>query len=93
MTGAGASSGTSFMAGFEANANGAIIVASIITKMEANYVQLNASGAKAGTNWGAGFMSTVETGVAQPLISLLATLVLPEVVAQLKKNETQTQPP
>jgi len=93
MTGAGASSATSFMAGFEANANGAIIVASIITKMEANYVQLNASGAKAGTNWGAGFMSTVETGVAQPLISLLATLVLPEVVAQLKKNETQTQPP
>jgi hypothetical protein len=93
MTGAGASSGTSFMAGFEANANGAVIVASIITKMEANYTQLTASGAKAGTNWGAGFMSTVETGVAQPLISLLATLVLPEVVAQLKQNQTQSEAP
>lgn len=93
MTSAGASASASFVAGFEANANGAVIVASIITKMEANYTQLTASGAKAGTNWGAGFMSTVETGVAQPLISLLATLVLPEVVAQLKQNQTQSEAP
>ena len=89
----GAQAGTAWGAAFEANASGTVIVAGIMTKMEANYAQLTSSGAKAGTSWGAGFMSTVETGVTQPLISLLATLVLPEVAAQLKKNETQTEPP
>lgn len=93
MSASGAMAGTAWGAAFEANASGTVIVAGIMAKMEANYSQLSASGAKAGTNWGAGFMSTVETGVTQPLISILATLVLPEVVAQLKKNDSQTTPP
>ena len=85
--------GTAWGAAFEANASGTVIVAGIMAKMEANYSQLSASGAKAGTNWGAGFMSTVESGIANPLINLLVTLVTPGIMAQMAAGQSQTAAP
>jgi hypothetical protein len=93
MTSAGAGAGASFTAGFQSSADGAIVVASIVTKMEASYTHFVTTGSKAGTQWGAGFMSVVESGVSQPLIQLLAVLVTPAVLASIQAGASQTAPP
>lgn len=93
ITGGGAQAGASFMAGFQANADGTIIVASIVAKMAAEFPKFRDNGATAGTQWGAGFMGTVETGIAQPLITLLTTLVTPGVLAAIQAGNSQTTPP
>lgn len=93
MTGSGASAGQSFAAGFTANADGDILTASIVVKLAAQLPKFRDSGAAAGTQWGAGFITTVETGIAQPLINLLATLVTPGVLAAINAGNSQTTPP
>ncbi len=93
MTTSGASAGQTFMAGFVANADGVLIVAGIVAKMAAEFPKFRDNGAHAGTQWGAGFMSTVESGIASPLITILATLVTPTVMANFAAAGTQTTPP
>ncbi|MEI2610872.1 MAG: hypothetical protein V9G20_19755 [Candidatus Promineifilaceae bacterium] len=51
------------------------------------------AGKGAGTQWGTGFMSTVESGIANPLITLLVTLVTPGIMAQIAAGKSQTEPP
>ena len=70
-------------AGFAAATDGEQMVRGMVERMEASYSRLYQSGVKAGSQWGAGFMSAAETGVALPLVQLLATLVTPAVLAAL----------
>ena len=51
------------------------------------------AGKGAGTQWGAGFMSTVESGIANPLINLLVTLVTPGIMAQMAAAKSQGEAP
>ena len=70
-------------AGFAAATDGEQMVRGMVERMEASYSRLHQSGVKAGAQWGTGFMSAAETGVALPLVQLLATLVTPAVLAAL----------
>ena len=89
----GGQAGTQWGAGFMGSASGALIVAGIVAKIAADLPRFKDSGSSAGTQWGAGFMGTVETGIARPLITLLATLVTPEVQAAILTGQSQTTPP
>lgn len=93
MSGQGAAAGSTFVAGFQTTATGTFLVASIVQQMEGAIVTFNNTGQNAGKQWGAGFMTTVETSIAQPLINLLVALVTPGVMAQLAAADTQTTPP
>jgi len=93
LNSSGASAGTQWGAGFVENASGGLLVASIIVKIAAELPRFKDSGASAGTQWGAGFMGTVESGIAQPLITLLTTLVTPGVLAAIQAGNSQTTPP
>ena len=93
MTGGGVSAGQTWIAGFLAQADGTAIVAGIVTKLTAEMPKFLEAGKGAGTQWGTGFMSTVESGIANPLITLLVTLVTPGVMAQMAAGQSQTTPP
>jgi len=93
MTSGGAQAGQTWIAGFLAQADGTQIVAGIVAKLTAEMPKFLDAGKGAGTQWGAGFMSTVETGIANPLINLLVTLVTPGIMAQMAANKSQTEPP
>ena len=93
MTGGGVSAGQTWIAGFLAQADGTAIVAGIVTKLTAEMPKFLEAGKGAGTQWGTGFMSTVESGIANPLITLLVTLVTPGVMAQMAAGQSQTEPP
>lgn len=93
MTGQGAAAGQSFVTGFQTTATGTLLVATMVAQMQTAVVSFQSPGQNAGKTWGAGFMSTVETSIAQPLINLLVTLVTPGVMAQLGNKDTQTTPP
>jgi hypothetical protein len=93
MTSSGASAGTTFVTGFQTTATGTLLVATIVSQMTSAILSFQSPGQLAGKTWGGGFMSTVETSIAQPLISLLVTLVTPGVIAQLATAESQTTPP
>lgn len=93
LNSSGAMAGTQWGAGFVDNASGPILVASIIAKIAAELPRFKDSGGAAGTQWGAGFMGTVESGIAQPLITLLTTLVTPGVLAAIQAGNSQTTPP
>ena len=93
MTGSGNAAGTTFAAGFAANADGTILIAGIVAKMETQLPRIYSAGAIHGTQWGAGFMSTVETSIGVPLVNLLTVLITPGVLAAIKANESQTTPP
>lgn len=93
-TGKGQTSGGAAVAdGIATGANGAGIVEQIAVKMEASYTRLFTAGQGAGTQWGAGFMTTVETSINVPLINLLVALVTPGVMAQIAAQTSQTTPP
>jgi hypothetical protein len=85
--------GTGLAEGFADATNGEKMVGDLVVRMEAAYVKLQTSGAKAGEMWGTGFMSVVETGVSVPLIHLLAVLVTPAVLAEIQRQASQTTPP
>lgn len=93
MTAGGAQAGQTWIAGFLANADGTAIVAGIVTKLTAEMPKFLEAGKGAGTQWGSGFMSTVESGIASPLINLLVTLVTPGIMAQMAAGKSQTEPP
>ena len=93
MTAGGATAGQTFIAGFLANADGTAIVAGIVTKLSAEMPKFLEAGKGAGTQWGTGFMATVESGIANPLITLLVTLVTPGIMAQIAAGKSQTEPP
>jgi hypothetical protein len=93
MTAGGAQAGQTWIAGFLANADGTAIVAGIVTKLSAEMPKFLEAGKGAGTQWGTGFMSTVESGIANPLITLLVTLVTPGIMAQIAAGKSQTEPP
>lgn len=90
LTGSGNKAGGSFMTGFGATASGGAIVTTITTQITAALGQFDTSGRTAGTKWSAGFYASVETGLAPDVIKLLAVLVTPEVLAQLKLQQSQT---
>lgn len=48
------------------------------------------SGSSSGSQWGAGFLATVEGGVPAALIGILAALVTPAVMASLAANGSRT---
>lgn len=77
--------------GFAEATNGEQMVKGMVERMEAAYSRLYQSGVKAGQQWGTGFMSVAESGVAAPLIQLLARLVTPAVVAALDDNSSRTE--
>ena len=78
----------SLSGGVQQGADGGQIVQGVIVKMEASYALVQKSGATAGKMWGTGFMGTVESGIAQPLIQLLVTLVTPGVMAAIAKQNS-----
>ena len=93
MTSGGVQAGQTWIAGFLAQADGTQIVAGIVTKLQAEMPKFLDAGKGAGTQWGAGFMSTVESGIANPLINLLVTLVTPGIMAQMAAKESQSAAP
>ena len=93
MTAGGAQAGTTFVAGFLATADGTQLVAGIVGKLTTEMPKFLEAGKGAGTQWGAGFMTTVESGIANPLINLLVTLVTPGVMAQMAAGQSQTSAP
>jgi hypothetical protein len=93
MTSSGASAGSTFVAGFQTTATGTFLIASMVSQMESAITSFNTPGQNAGKVWGAGFLTTVETSIAQPLISLLVTLVTPGIMAQLGTQASQTEAP
>jgi hypothetical protein len=93
MTGGGVQAGQTWIAGFLAQADGTQIVAGIVAKLTNEMPKFLDAGKGAGTQWGAGFMSTVESGIANPLINLLVTLVTPGIMAQMAAGKSQTEPP
>lgn len=93
MTSGGALAGQTFMAGFLANADGAALIAGMIGKLNTEMPRFLEAGKGAGTQWGAGFMLTVESGIAMPLIQLLTTLVTPNVMAQMAAQQSQMEAP
>lgn len=84
------SAGTAIADGFADATNGEQMVKGMVERMEAAYNQLYQSGVKAGAQWGTGFMSVAQTGVAVPLIQLLATLVTPAVLAAIANGGSRT---
>ena len=93
MTSGGAQAGQTFVAGFLATADGTQLVAGIVGKLQTEMPKFLEAGKGAGTQWGSGFMTTVESGIANPLINLLVTLVTPGIMAQMAANKSQTEPP
>ncbi len=93
MTSGGVSAGQTWIAGFLAQADGTQIVTGIVAKLSAEMPKFLDAGKGAGTQWGTGFMSTVESGIANPLINLLVTLVTPGIMAQIAAGKSQTEPP
>lgn len=93
MTSQGSAAGTSFVTGFQTTVTGTLLVATMVQQMEGAITSFNTPGQNAGKTWGSGFMSTVETSIAQPLINLLVALVTPGVMAQLGTQTSQTTPP
>ena len=93
MTTGGVQAGQTFIAGFLAQADGTQIVAGIVGKLTAEMPKFLDAGKGAGTQWGAGFMSTVESGIANPLINLLVTLVTPGIMAQMAAGKSQGEAP
>lgn len=83
---AGAAAGA-FGAGFAEGTDGAGLASGAVARLAQGFLdqeaQVRQSGATVGGWWGAGFLTVVESGVASPLIALLATLVTPSVMAQL----------
>jgi len=93
MTAGGAQAGTTFVAGFLATADGTQLVAGIVTKLQTEMPKFLEAGKGAGTQWGSGFMTTVESSIATPLINLLVTLVTPGIMAQMAAKESQGAAP
>jgi len=93
MTSGGAQAGQTFVAGFLATADGTQLVAGIVGKLQTEMPKFLEAGKGAGTQWGSGFMTTVESGIANPLINLLVTLVTPGIMAQMAAGKSQTEPP
>jgi len=93
MTTGGAQAGQTFVAGFLATADGTQLVAGIVGKLQTEMPKFLEAGKGAGTQWGAGFMSTVESGIANPLINLLVTLVTPGIMAQMAAAKSQGEAP
>ena len=93
MTTGGVQAGQTFIAGFLAQADGTAIVTGIVAKLTAEMPKFLDAGKGAGTQWGAGFMSTVESGIANPLINLLVTLVTPGIMAQMAAAKSQGEAP
>jgi hypothetical protein len=93
MTGGGAQAGQTWMAGFLANADGTALVAGIVGKLQVEMPKFLDAGKSAGTQWGTGFLATVEAGVPGQLLTMLTVLVTPMVLAQLQAQQTQTEAP
>jgi hypothetical protein len=93
MTSGGVQAGQTWIAGFLAQADGTQIVTGIVAKLTAEMPKFLDAGKGAGTQWGAGFMSTVESGIANPLINLLVTLVTPGIMAQMAAAKSQGEAP
>ena len=93
MTGQGAAAGQTFLAGFQASVTGTALVVRMVAEMETAVLSWQNPGKNAGAQWGSGFMSTVESGMAPALITLLATLVTPGVLAIIQSQAGQTTPP
>jgi hypothetical protein len=69
--------------GLAAATDGKALVEQIAGQMEAAADRMRTAGGDAGQKYGIGFMATVETSLAGPLISLLVTLVTPGVMAAM----------
>lgn len=69
--------------GLAAATDGKALVEGIAAQMEAAADRMRTAGGTAGEKYGLGFMATVQTSLAGPLISLLVTLVTPGVMAQM----------
>ncbi len=93
MTGQGSAAGQTFMAGFQSVVTGTGLVVTMVSQMETAVLSWKTPGQNAGAMWGGGFMSTVESGMAPALITLLATLVTPGVLAAIQAGTSQTKPP
>lgn len=76
--------------GMVQSVDGGAVVDALVTSIAAKFDSLVAAGSEAGKQWGAGFMAAVGDNVPEPLISLLANLVTPGVMAQLNTNSGLT---
>ena len=85
-----ATTGSSLADGLASATDGKAIVEQIAAQMDGAADRMRLAGSSAGTIYGLGFMSTVETSLAAPLIALLVTLVTPGVVAQFAAQNGAT---
>lgn len=59
-----------------------------VATMNKLYTRIYETGAESGTQWGAGFMATVESGIPGALIGILVALVTPGVMAQMAQQQS-----
>lgn len=76
--------------GMDGKGEGEAFMDALTGAIKTRQAQIFASGQEVGGQWGAGFMSVVETGVPPSLIGLLATLVTPAVMAAWATQQGQT---
>lgn len=76
--------------GLASATDGKAMVEQIAAQMDGAADRMRQAGSSAGQIYGIGFMSTVETSLAAPLILLLATLVTPTVLANLAAQNGAT---
>mgnify|MGYP000937472225 CR=1 FL=1 len=93
MSAQGSGAGSTFLAGFQSSVTGTGLVVTMVSQMETAVLSWKSPGQNAGAMWGSGFMSTVESGMAPALITLLAQLVTPGVLAIIQAGTSQTTPP
>jgi hypothetical protein len=65
-------------------------VSAWVLDMKNEYARVYATGVTSGEQWGSGFLSSVQGGMTPALISLLVTLITPEVLARIRTLQTQT---
>lgn len=76
--------------GMQETDGGGRMVDTFVAQMRASYSKLATAGRDAGKQWGDGFLAVVGESVPPQLISLLSTLVTPQVMAQFAQRGTLT---
>ena len=82
--------GTDSATGMDGGTAATAFTDSFIGVMSGMLERFKGAGQSAGSQWGVGFMATVEAGVPGQLIGLLVSLVTPAVMANLAANGSRT---
>ena len=89
-TGAGGALQGAAAGGIDGGAQAEMFTNGFVAMMNTMLSRFYDTGATAGSQWGSGFLTTVEGGVPAALIGILAALVTPAVMASLAAQGTRT---